>query len=96
MFTHRALWFASKDESVQCIKRGIAMQISPVIWAHPALTVAMHLGVWHAGTPTLHRHVSSKSSSVIAAAADSAVLQTIMVAMSGKKQRQLLQTCECS
>jgi hypothetical protein len=52
----------------------------------------MHVGVWLAVTRTHPVSVLLQSSSVIATAAEEATLQTIVVALSGKKQRRLLQS----
>jgi hypothetical protein len=52
----------------------------------------MHLGVWPAVASTHLGSVSLQSNSLSAAAAEETTLQTIVVAVSGKKQRRQLQS----
>jgi hypothetical protein len=63
------------------------MQTLPALW-----TTAMHLGVWPAVTSIHLGSMSLQSNSFSAAVVEETTLQTIVVGVSGKKQRRPLQT----
>jgi hypothetical protein len=89
--SHRSLRPTSKIWSLEPPKGASAMKRCSALDTS-SLTVAMHLGVWPEETSTLLGSVSLQSRGFSPAAAEKTTLQNIVFAVSGKKQRWLLQS----
>jgi hypothetical protein len=68
------------------------MQTLPTLRTKPSVTAAKHLGVWLSVTHTHPARVSLQNSSLSSVAAEVTTLLSIVVAVSGRKERRLLQS----
>jgi hypothetical protein len=67
------------------VPRFAANQTLPALRTHPSVSTAMHLGVWLVGTRT-HQETVTLKQRLIAADTRVTTMQTVMAAVSGKRQ----------